>query len=139
MELSYQLLAGAAGGLASVLLLGLAAPLILRLRSFTPGIWRQTRATWQIAHAAIQMIAGVGLGLLFWLSWGLAAVVNIGWWQRGAVFGAVAWGVLAVPVLIGNSISFPVEWRAALVTMMEWLCTALCAGLACSWVWARNM
>ncbi len=139
MELSYQLLAGAVGGLASVLLLGLAAPLIVRLGAFTPGIWRQTSATWQIAHASIQMLAGVGLGLLFWLSWGLAAVVNIDWWQRGAVFSAVTWAVLAIPVLIANAISVQVEWRAALVTIIEWLCTALCAGLACSWVWTRSM
>ncbi len=139
MELTYQLLAGAIGGLASVLLLGLAAPLTLRVRSLTPGVWRQTNAAWQIAQGATQVMAGIGLGFLFWLSWGLTAIVNVPWWQRGALFGAVAWAVLGLPVMIATSISLQTGWRAGLVTVIEWLCTALCAGIVCGWVWTRGM
>ena len=66
MELSYQLLAGALGALASVLLLGLASPVIVRLRSYAPQIWRESSVTLQLAYVALQIFAGLGLGLLFW-------------------------------------------------------------------------
>lgn len=139
MELSYQLAAGATGALASVLLLSLVTPLLVRLRAFSPAQWREPGAGLQLAHVAAQIVAGIGLGLVFWLSWGLTAIVNVLWWQRGLVFALVAWGAFALPVLVASALAQRAQWRAMMVTAVEWLVTAACVSLACAWVWMRRM
>ena len=44
-----------------------------------------------VLDALLHMLCGTGLGLLFWLSWGLAAVVDVPWWVRGLTFGGLCW------------------------------------------------
>jgi hypothetical protein len=90
----------------------------------------------QVANAALHAIAGAGLGMLFWLSWGLVAVVNVSWWERGLIFGLCTWSMLVPALLIAR-----VEGRyssAALLGMLtQMFSTCTLAGIACGWAWAK--
>ncbi|MFL6577740.1 MAG: hypothetical protein ACJ8MR_14060, partial [Povalibacter sp.] len=88
MERSYLLLTGALSGLVSLLAHAV-------LWSFAEMIKPQLR-TRQIPHRQLDvpdillhLIAGTGLGLLFWLSWGLTAIVSVPWWTRGLAFASL--------------------------------------------------
>ncbi len=90
-------------------------------------------ALYVISHAAF----GLGIGVLFWLSWGLPALVQINWWQRGLLFGllnTLIFGVL--PVLMVRAVLKPLTaW--VWIYLIELSCTSLTASLAASWAWSR--
>jgi len=129
-------LAGAIGGLMGALLLALASPLILRLRSLAPELWRDPSVLVQLTHSGLQIAAGLGLGFLFWLSWGLAAVVRVPWWTRGLIFALVCWAVLIVPVLAASALA--VRRSSAMIFASEWLCICVCSGLSSAWTWTHG-
>ncbi len=124
------------GALTSVLLLALVTPVLARLFALSPAI---TGVGSQIAQLAVRILAGFGLGLVFWLSWGLTAIVNVPWWQRGFVFALLAWGVLILPMLMASALAQRMQWRAMAVTAVEWFVTAACTSMTCAWVWIRPM
>ena len=80
---------------------------------------------------------GAGLGLLFWLSWGLVALVSISWWMRGIVFGLSAWSALALPGLLLGRVDARYSWAVFFAIAFELLSTCVLAGLACGWAWAK--
>src|SRR5688500_17937092 len=90
----------------------------------------------QVSEAFFHMLFGVTLGLLFWLSWGLAAVVQVSWWLRGLAFGGLAAFAL-VPVLLNMVLSRTNATRLAIFAS-RWLTTCLIAGLSCAWSWERG-
>lgn len=131
MEFSSLLAAGATGGVLAALLLRL----VWRTRvsqQTDPGEWRE--AQFLILHAAW----GVGLGLLFWLSWGLTAIVGVSWWLRGAIFGLLCGGVLAVPILWLGRVLLAWRWRTLSAVFADALGTSILAGLLCAWSWAHG-
>jgi hypothetical protein len=142
MERSYLLLLGALSGLVSVLLhvvlwslIELARP----ARGAAP-INVETRAAMSrldIPDILLHVLAGIGLGLMFWLSWGLAAVVSVPWWMRGLVFGGLAWTVLGLPAMISITRARSGARGATGVIALQWATTCLIAGLACAWSWER--
>lgn len=93
--------------------------------------------TWQFVQAALHTLSGAALGLLFWLSWGLAAIVNISWWLRGLTFGLLIWSAVALPALVIARAETRQSAAALLGIAVEMLSTCLLAGLACSWTWER--
>jgi hypothetical protein len=139
MELIFQLAAGAMGALTSVLLLALVTPVLARLCALSPATSGEPGAGSQIAQVAVRILAGVGFGLVFWLSWGLTAIVSVPWWQRGLVFALLAWAVFALPLLTAGALAQRMQWRAMFVTAVEWLVTAACVSMTCAWVWIRPM
>jgi hypothetical protein len=90
---------------------GLAISLLLRFywaavaaRSATPA-WRDSTAWNEALYVGSHAALGGGIGLLFWLSWGFTALVQLSWWQRGAIFGlANALVFSALPLLIARSL-----------------------------------
>ncbi|PZN31618.1 MAG: hypothetical protein DIU71_09495 [Proteobacteria bacterium] len=136
MELYPILLTGVLSGLASVLANSVAWS--------TVAIWRPPRgevapyAVLDIPAVLLHLIAGVGLGFLFWLSWGLAAVVDVPWWLRGLAFGSLCWLALAAPALIGFALATRAETRATAAVAAQWALTCLVTGLACAWHWANG-
>ncbi len=133
MDLTYLMLTGSLSGLVSVLLHSILASVrtSARASAVIPPL--------QISDALLHMLYGSGFALLFWLSWGLAAVVDVPWWVRGLSFGSLCWLSFAVPSVVGVALAreLPVATIAGLVT--RWATTSLIAGLACAWSWERGL
>lgn len=142
MERSYLLLLGALSGLVSVLLHAVLWSLLelVRPASGAAAINLETRAAMarlDVPDILLHVLAGVGLGLMFWLSWGLAAVVSVPWWARGFTFGGLAWAVMGLPAIISLARARSGARGATGVIALQWATTCLIAGLACAWSWER--
>jgi hypothetical protein len=141
MDLSYLLLTGSLSGLVSVLTLAVLDTVIELLRGRT-GI-STAASTLQLTDAFLHMLCGTGLGLLFWLSWGLAAIVDVSWWVRGLSFAGVCWMALSLPATLGSWLALgtasaqSMTARAAALIAARWALTCAIAGLACAWSWER--
>ena len=92
MDLTYLLLTGSLSGLVSVLAHSVARR--PRVAAVAPGAPSRSPPL-QVSDALLHMLCGTGSALLFWLSWGLAAVVDVPWWVRGLSFGSLCWLSLA--------------------------------------------
>ena len=131
MDLAYLMLTGSLSGLVSVLLHSILATAgaALRPSAVIPPL--------QISDALLHMLYGMGFALLFWLSWGMAAVVDVPWWVRGLSLGSLCWLSFAVPSVVGVALAraLPVATIASLAS--RWATTSVIAGLACAWSWER--
>jgi hypothetical protein len=138
MELSYLMLTGSLSGLISILAHSVVWSGVELVRSggksMAPG-----PTSIAVSEALLHMLCGVGLGALFWLSWGLAAVVDVAWWVRGLAFAALCWTALAVPLLLDLAFARQLASRAILTLASRWATTCTIAGLACAWSWERML
>jgi len=138
MERSYLLLTGGLSGLVSLLthsvLWSIAEMLRPRMR-----IANASNHQLDVPDILLHLFAGIGLGGLFWISWGLAALVDVTWWQRGLIFGAITGVPLACPAIISMARTRPGAAGTALLIASRWLTTCVIAGLACAWSWERGM
>lgn len=135
MELSYLLFTGSLSGLISILAHSVVWSLLEALRpkrasAFDPQV--------QISEALLHMLAGIGLGLLFWLSWGLAAIVDVTWWLRGSAFGGLA-ALLTVPPLLNARFAGRLDTPLLALFASRWLTTCVVTGLTCAWSWERSV
>jgi hypothetical protein len=138
MGLTYLMLTGSLSGLLSVLAHSVLWSGVEMLRGAAPS--RETGpGAVAVSEALLHMLCGVGLGVLFWLSWGLAAVVDVQWWVRGASFASLCWLALTAPVLLDLAFAGRLTRTAAALAASRWATTCLTAGLACSWSWSRIM
>lgn len=138
MERSYLLLTGSLSGLVSILA---QAVLWSLAEAAFPRLQAENAASRQldVPDILVHMAAGVGLGLLFWLSWGLTAIVDVSWWQRGLIFGGLTWAVLIAPSVISVARAMQIAAVPATVLAMRWATTCMIAGLACAWSWERGL
>ena len=136
MDRSYLLLVGALSGLVSVLTHAVLGSVFDMLR---PKVATNTSVTANVdvPDILLHMLAGTGLGLLFWLSWGLAAVVSVPWWIRGLVFGALCWLILGLPAVVSLARARRITPGPTAVIASQWATTCIVAGLACAWSWGR--
>jgi len=129
-------LAGFAGGLAGTLWGGMvSSPLLGRLRARHE--WHPESASRLLAGAVLYGLCGAAAGFLFWLGWGLVALVSIKWPMVGLLFGALLWVAAAVPALSIAWLRLPQVRPALAVQMLEALFTCLSVGLLCAFVWHR--
>lgn len=131
MELTQLLLTGSLSGLISVLGHSAAWSAIGLLRRDAP----ISRAEPPVSEAVLHMGSGIVLAWLFWLSWGLAAIVDARWWVRGLSFGALSWLALALPSIASIALTRLLDAKSAMLIASRWATTALTVGLACSWSW----
>ena len=124
---------------------GLAICLILRFywaRCATrsnSGVWREPGARNEIYYVSAHAALGGGIGLLFWLSWGFTALVQLSWWQRGIIFGLANAIVLsALPLLISQSLLRSAQPLSRMI-LVESISTCIAASLACSWTWSHTL
>jgi len=137
-ELVMSLLAGLTGGLAGVLWSGLvSSPWLARARRERPASLRPETIAQLIAGALLYAAGGAALGFLFWLGWGLIAVVNTPWYATGLLFGLMSWAAIAVPVLGSLSLRLREFAPVATVHAVEWLVACLAVGLLCALSWHR--
>jgi hypothetical protein len=128
IELWMTVFAGLSGGLSGVLWSGLVT---------AAGGTEGESASRVLVGAALRAAAGAALGFLFWLGWGLIALVDTPWYRVGLLYGALAWAALVAPalgtlVLRGHGPARPLVAHA-----VEWLLTCLTIGLLCALAWHR--
>lgn len=138
MELTYLLLMGSLSGLVGVLAHSVVYSVfeLIRSRGTTGG-------TLQLTDAFLHLVCGAGLGLLYWLSWGLAGLVEVSWWVRGVTFASLCWLPISLPAVLNAWLSAQPErgLSAKMVAAMasRWATTCLIAGLTCAWSWERSV
>ena len=137
MELSYLLLTGSLSGLLSVLAHAVLWSLFATFRVPLPGA--PAASPLQVSDALLHMLAGLGSALLFWLSWGLAAVVDVPWWVRGLSFAVLCWIAFALPTVLAIAMARAVPVPIAAALASRWATTYLIAGLACAWSWEQSV
>ena len=134
MELTYLLLMGALSGLVGVLAHSVVYSVVELIRSRGTAM-----STLQLSDAFLHLICGAGIGLFFWLSWGLAGLVEVPWWVRGVTFASLCWIPISLPAVLsawlGAQRTLSAKTLAALAT--RWATTCLIAGLTCAWSWER--
>jgi hypothetical protein len=130
--------AGLSGGLAGVLWGGIVTRALLA-HGAGPGAGDAAGETaWQVlAGAALRAAAGAALGFLFWLGWGLIALIGKPWYVVGLLYGGLAWTAVAAPVLGTLRLHGHGEARALAAHAVEWLFTCLAVGLLCALAWHR--
>jgi len=98
--------------------------------------WRERRLAHELAAVALHLLAGIALALLYWLSWGLTAIVGVEWWQRGMAFALLTWAALVLPLLATQLLYARVGWRWFVQFALDGLLTCAIVGLACAWTWS---
>jgi hypothetical protein len=138
IELWMTVFAGLSGGLAGVLWGGIVTRWWLAPGA-APGVEDPPAETaWQVlAGAALRAAAGAALGFLFWLGWGLIALIGTPWYSVGMLYGALAWIAVAAPVLGTLRLHGHGSARALTAHAVEWLFTCLAVGLLCALAWHR--
>jgi hypothetical protein len=134
MELTALLNAGAIAAIAA----NAFNSMILLVAARARGLRDLPSAQEQLSLLLLHLVAGVGLGLMFWLSWGFTAIVAVSWWQRGLAFALIVWSAVCVPNLLQTALTRQASWRAAMSTVAQWLVTLIAVGLACAWSWQRG-
>jgi hypothetical protein len=139
MELSYLIFTGALSGVISALGHSVAWSAVALLQSPPQARTFASTTTLEVLEILLHMCAGAALGFLFWLSWGLAAVVDVAWWVRGVSFGCLCWLALALPAMTSLAMIQRISIAAAASTASRWATTCVLTGLSCAWSWDRGM
>ncbi len=137
MELAYHLFSGALAAVLAGLFNTVAAPALATLRSGDRDQWRTQSLPSQFATLTVYLLVGIGLGLLFWLSWGLTAIVGVPWWLRGSAFALILWLMCCLPLLTMQLLALRLSWKTAAAFAIDWLVIFLSVGLACAWTWEK--
>lgn len=133
MELAYLMLTGSLSGLLSVLGHSVVFSAVEALR--THDAHAAPTISPSVFEALLHMLSGMGLGLIFWLSWGLPAVVDVPWWVRGISFGSLCWLAFALPGVISAGLERGGSVAVVALLASRWATTCVIAGLACAWSW----
>ena len=140
MDLFTSVTTGSAASLSISLLL---RPIWSRLAARDPGSdrhssWRAVTTRTEALYLGAHAIAGASQGLLFWLSWGLAALSITSWWMHGLIVGGVYAVLLMLPVVAICSSILHISRKMWLVLLIETAFTCIAVGLACSWNWMHG-
>ena len=136
MELTELLNAGGIAGLVSSAITSLwaMAYALLWPASDVPKPTAERHLALLLAH----FLTGIGLGFVFWVSWGFTAIVGVGWWQRGLIFALTTWTMCCIPLISAQILVL--RQRAAVTAMLalQWLVNFLLVGFACAWTWGSG-
>lgn len=138
IELLMSLLAGFAGGLVGTLWNNVvSSALLAQGRAGDRQAWHDESAGRLFAGALLYGACGALLGFLFWLSWGLIALVGKPWVAVGVLFGLLCWAGAALPALGMVHLRLRTPKRLAAVLALEWLVACLAIGVLCALSWHR--
>lgn len=137
-ELWMTVFAGLAGGLAGVLWHGtITAAWLARHDGAGGDAPAADTAARLFAAAAMRAVAGGVLGFLFWLGWGLIALVGQPWYAIGALYGVLIWAATVAPLLGTLLLRRHAPARVLAAHALEWLFTCATIGLLCASAWHR--
>jgi hypothetical protein len=136
VEFSELLNAGGIAGLVGSAITSLWTVAYAQLRpgSNVPKSTAEQHLALLIAH----LITGVGLGFVFWVSWGFTAIVGVPWWQRGVIFAVATWALFFIPLISTLLLALRVRASVTATIALQWLTTFMLAGLACAWTWGSG-
>jgi hypothetical protein len=137
VELWMTVFAGLAGGLAGVLWSGLITTPWLARDAASPDQPRTETAAGVLAGTVLRGAGGAALGFLFWLGWGLIAVVGQPWYVVGLLYGALTWAAGVAPALGTLALRGHGPPGATAAYAVEWLVTCLAVGMLCALSWHR--
>ena len=137
LELWMTVFAGVAGGLAGVLWSGLVTAVWLPRDGAAAQAPRQDTVAQIVLASALRAAAGAVLGFVFWLGWGLIALVGLPWYSVGLIYGGLCWLALVAPALATLALRWPGLGRVSIAHAVEWLFTCLAIGLLCALAWHR--
>lgn len=137
LELWMTVFAGLAGGLAGVLWSGLVTSAWLARSDGRAAAQQRDTVAQVVLASALRAASGAVLGFVFWLSWGLIALVGLPWHAIGLIYGGLCWLALVVPALATLALRWPGLGRVASAHAVEWLFTSLAIGLLCALAWHR--
>lgn len=136
IELTMSLLAGASGGLIGAVWGALiSAPWLAGSSPQQPGSWKGTQISRLVAGTLAYAAAGAALGFLFWLGWGLIALIDVPWYVLGVLFGLLCWAGATLPILIMLWLRLHAPPAVIVVHAVEWLAACLAIGLSCARAW----
>lgn len=92
-----------------------------------------------VVEMLLHLIAGVTLGAIFWLSWGLAAVVDVSWYVRGFVFASLTFLAACLPALASYMLAARDPKVSSIAVIGRWATTFLAVSLSCSWNWSHAL
>ena len=99
MSLAKIVIAGAAGGVLSIFTSWFITGMLFhKFQRLTPDTWRPEGPAQYALSSVIQVCQGAVVGLLMFVTGGLAAMATSSWLARGMVFGGV--GCLVVVALV---------------------------------------
>jgi hypothetical protein len=137
MEISYFLFTGSLAALISILAHSVTySGLELLDRPQLNSVLAVVQVS--VAETLLHMTGGIAMGCLYWLSWGLAAVVGVEWWWRGLGFGVVCSLGIVLPSLVTLSLAGRESLLQSIAVSARWFTTCLLVGLACAWQWANG-
>lgn len=136
-ELWMTVFAGLAGGLAGVLWSGLVTAAWSPRDGGAPRGTPQDTIAQIVLASALRAAAGAVLGFVFWLSWGLIALVGLPWYAVGSIYGGLCWLALVMPALATLALRWPGPRHVVATHAVEWLFTCLSIGLLCALAWHR--
>jgi hypothetical protein len=139
VELAQLLNAGGVAGLAVGFINGLIDSMWLsRILSTVANNHDESNRARYPLQILMYLLGGIGIGLLFWMSWGLAALVRIDWWERGLVFAAALWAVCCIPFGAQLYLTNRLSARIAAVTVLQHGYSLCVISLACAWTYAKS-
>lgn len=101
-------------------------------------LWIGSSSRAEAMYLGAHALAGAAQGLLFWLSWGLAALTTMSWWLQGLAVGAAFATLLVLPIILICSSVIRVDRKVLWVLCGETVATCISVGLACSWHWMQR-
>lgn len=135
IELVMCILGGAAGGLVGTTWAILVSGPLLR-RAGARSAARESTAAF-IQDAVLYAGAGGAAGLLFWLAWGLPAIVNLPWPAVGLAYGALLYCAGALPLLGLARLRLGQPPLLLAIVALEWLVACAAIGQLCALAWQR--
>jgi len=134
MSLARVLVAGAVGGFASVFSSWLVTGTVFhRYQRLTPETWRPEGPTQYALSSLLLVLAGVAVGLLFYLTGGPLGGDAHAWVARGLLFGSVVWLAAACPIHLMNAIYVRLHRGVTIGLLLDSLVGLLLIGVACAW------
>jgi hypothetical protein len=139
VELFMTLLAGFAGGLVGALWSGLVTGPVLALSPrLRPAGWTVETAPRLMAGAFLYGAGGALAGFLFWLGWGLSALVATPWPLVGLLYGALLWAIAVVPATGVGALRLRHSRGLFALLALEYLAASVAIGLFCAYAWHRS-
>ncbi len=139
VELFMTLLAGFAGGLVGALWSGLVTGPVLALAPrLRPAGWSLETAPRLLAGALLYGIGGALAGFLFWLGWGLTALVATPWPLVGLLYGALLWSIAALPATGIAALRLRHSRALLALLALEYLAASVAIGVFCAYAWHRS-
>jgi hypothetical protein len=139
VELFMTVLAGFAGGLVGTLWSGLVTgPALALAPHLRPAGWSPETASRLLAGALLYGAGGAAAGFLFWLGWGLTALVATPWPLVGLLYGALLWSIAALPALGVGTLRLRQSRALLALLALEYLAASTAIGLFCAYAWHRS-